>query len=140
MNPQATFKVGFAESLPPPDESADIVVSSLSFHHWENHQKGIHEIAAYCVQRDYCALLITTCYSQSCGERKSRAVKRFKRLWLKQAYSSAKSKIRIEIRPYHIGAKMRSECLYPVIKSCKKLLQGRKILLNKEKFVALPML
>jgi ubiquinone/menaquinone biosynthesis C-methylase UbiE len=45
LNPQATFKVGFAESLPLPGESADIVVSSLSFHHWENHQKGIHEIA-----------------------------------------------------------------------------------------------
>jgi ubiquinone/menaquinone biosynthesis C-methylase UbiE len=45
LNPQATFKVGFAESLPFPDESADIIVSSLSFHHWEDHQKGIHEIA-----------------------------------------------------------------------------------------------
>jgi len=45
LNPQAIFKVGFAESLPFPDESADIVVSSLSFHHWEDHQKGIHEIA-----------------------------------------------------------------------------------------------
>ena len=45
LNPQATFKVGFAESLPLPDESADIVVSSLSFHHWEDHQKGIQEIA-----------------------------------------------------------------------------------------------
>jgi ubiquinone/menaquinone biosynthesis C-methylase UbiE len=45
LNPQATFKVGFAEFLPLPDESADIVVSSLSFHHWEDHQKGILEIA-----------------------------------------------------------------------------------------------
>jgi ubiquinone/menaquinone biosynthesis C-methylase UbiE len=45
LNPQAIFKVGFAESLPLPDESADIVVSSLSFHHWEDHQKGIQEIA-----------------------------------------------------------------------------------------------
>ena len=45
LNPQANFKVGFAESLPFPDESADIIVSSLSFHHWEDHQKGIHEIA-----------------------------------------------------------------------------------------------
>ena len=45
LNPQATFKVGFAKSLPIPDESADIVVSSLSFHHWEDHQKGIQEIA-----------------------------------------------------------------------------------------------
>jgi len=45
LNPRATFKVGFAESLPFPDESADIIVSSLSFHHWEDHQKGIHEIA-----------------------------------------------------------------------------------------------
>ena len=45
LNPHATFKVGFAESLPFPDESADSIVSSLSFHHWENHQQGIHEIA-----------------------------------------------------------------------------------------------
>ena len=45
LNPQATFKVGFSESIPFPDESADIIVSSLSFHHWENQQQGIHEIA-----------------------------------------------------------------------------------------------
>ena len=45
LNPKATFKVGFAESLPIADETADIVVSSLSFHHWENQKEGIREIS-----------------------------------------------------------------------------------------------
>jgi len=45
LNPIAEFKPGFAESLPLADESADIVLSSLSFHHWANHKKGVQEIA-----------------------------------------------------------------------------------------------
>ena len=45
LNPNATFKMGFAESLPIANETADIVVSSLSFHHWENQKEGIREIA-----------------------------------------------------------------------------------------------
>ena len=45
LNPIATFKVGFAESLPFTDQCADVVISSLSFHHWEDQKKGIQEIA-----------------------------------------------------------------------------------------------
>lgn len=43
--PKATFKVAPAESLPLPDESADIVLSSISFHHWADQEKGLQEIA-----------------------------------------------------------------------------------------------
>lgn len=45
LNPKATFKLASAETLPFPDQSADIVLSSLSFHHWADQQKGLHEIA-----------------------------------------------------------------------------------------------
>jgi ubiquinone/menaquinone biosynthesis C-methylase UbiE len=45
LNPKATFRRAFAEALPFPDQSADIVVSSLSFHHWADQEKGLREIA-----------------------------------------------------------------------------------------------
>ncbi len=45
LNSKGNFKVGFAENIPLPDASADIIVSSLSFHHWADQQKGIYEIA-----------------------------------------------------------------------------------------------
>ncbi len=43
--PKATFKLAPAESLPLPDESADIVLSSISFHHWADQERGLQEIA-----------------------------------------------------------------------------------------------
>jgi ubiquinone/menaquinone biosynthesis C-methylase UbiE len=45
LNPNATFKVAWAESLPFPDQAADMVLSSLLFHHWRNQTKGLQEIA-----------------------------------------------------------------------------------------------
>jgi ubiquinone/menaquinone biosynthesis C-methylase UbiE len=45
LNPNATFKVAPAESLPFPDAIADIVLSSLSFHHWADQAKGLQEVA-----------------------------------------------------------------------------------------------
>lgn len=45
LNPGAVFKLASAEALPFPDQAADIVLSSLSFHHWANQQKGLEEIA-----------------------------------------------------------------------------------------------
>jgi len=45
LNPNATFKLAWAESLPFPDQSADVVLSSLSFHHWRSQTKGLQEIA-----------------------------------------------------------------------------------------------
>ena len=45
LNSKATFKVGFAEALPLPDQTFDVVVTSLSFHHWSDQSKGIQEIA-----------------------------------------------------------------------------------------------
>ena len=44
LNPNATFKVAPAEWLPFPDQAADIVMSSLSFHHWADQEKGLQEI------------------------------------------------------------------------------------------------
>jgi ubiquinone/menaquinone biosynthesis C-methylase UbiE len=44
-NPNAMFKVGSAEELPFADQSVDLVLTSLSFHHWANQSKGLQEIA-----------------------------------------------------------------------------------------------
>jgi ubiquinone/menaquinone biosynthesis C-methylase UbiE len=45
LNPNVEIKLATAEALPFPDQAADIGVSSLSFHHWADHQKGVQEIA-----------------------------------------------------------------------------------------------
>ena len=45
LNPNAIFKLASAESLPFPDQTADIVLSSLTFHHRANQEKGLQEIA-----------------------------------------------------------------------------------------------
>jgi Methylase involved in ubiquinone/menaquinone biosynthesis len=45
LNSNATFKISTAESLPFPDQTFDLIVSSLSFHHWADQLKGLHEIA-----------------------------------------------------------------------------------------------
>ena len=45
LTPQGTFHVGSAETLLLPDESADIVLSSVSFHHWTDQFLGLREIA-----------------------------------------------------------------------------------------------
>jgi ubiquinone/menaquinone biosynthesis C-methylase UbiE len=42
---RAAFSVAPAESLPLPDRSADLVLSSISFHHWADQAQGIREIA-----------------------------------------------------------------------------------------------
>jgi ubiquinone/menaquinone biosynthesis C-methylase UbiE len=44
LNPNATFKLAAAESLPFSDQTADLVLTSLSFHHWVNQIKGLQEI------------------------------------------------------------------------------------------------
>ncbi len=44
-NPKAVFRQAFAEALPFPDQSVDLAMSSLSFHHWANHARGLNEIA-----------------------------------------------------------------------------------------------
>jgi ubiquinone/menaquinone biosynthesis C-methylase UbiE len=44
LNPATRFELGTAEALPLEDASADIVTSSLSFHHWADQEKGILEI------------------------------------------------------------------------------------------------
>jgi ubiquinone/menaquinone biosynthesis C-methylase UbiE len=44
LMPDAIFSVGVAESLPLPNESVDLVVSTLSFHHWGDQIQGMREI------------------------------------------------------------------------------------------------
>ena len=45
MVPTATFYVGIAEALPLPDAAVDLMVSTSSFHHWQDQAKGVQEIA-----------------------------------------------------------------------------------------------
>lgn len=45
LTPGATFHRGLAESLPLPDNSVDLVFSTLSFHHWHDQMAGVREIA-----------------------------------------------------------------------------------------------
>ena len=44
MMPDATFIIGSAESVLLPDSSIDLVISTTSFHHWEDHYRAIQEI------------------------------------------------------------------------------------------------
>ena len=44
-DPRLRFSEGLAEKLPYPDDSFDLVVSSVSFDHWENQGAGIGECA-----------------------------------------------------------------------------------------------
>jgi SAM-dependent methyltransferase len=43
--PEVTFYLGGAESLPLPDASVDLVVSTVSFHHWRDKLVGLREVA-----------------------------------------------------------------------------------------------
>ena len=45
LNSSATFHVGAAENLPLADASADLVLSTVSFHHWSDPAAGIREVA-----------------------------------------------------------------------------------------------
>jgi len=45
LNPRATFQIGTAEALPFQGSTADLAMSSLSFHHWADQTRGVHEIA-----------------------------------------------------------------------------------------------
>ncbi len=42
--PGAVFQVGSAEALPLPDQSIDVVLSTISFHHWSDQAAGIRDI------------------------------------------------------------------------------------------------
>jgi ubiquinone/menaquinone biosynthesis C-methylase UbiE len=46
-NPESPirFEQGIAEALPYPDDSFDLVFSTMTFHHWEDQGRGIAEIA-----------------------------------------------------------------------------------------------
>ena len=42
--PVAEFHAAPAERLPLPDETADVVLSTISFHHWEDRVAGVREV------------------------------------------------------------------------------------------------
>ena len=44
LAPYAAFLVSSAEDLPMPSESVDLVVSTMSFHHWNDQAQGIRQI------------------------------------------------------------------------------------------------
>jgi ubiquinone/menaquinone biosynthesis C-methylase UbiE len=45
LTPYATFFTGMAEALPLQDASVDLVLSTISFHHWQDQAAGVREIA-----------------------------------------------------------------------------------------------
>jgi ubiquinone/menaquinone biosynthesis C-methylase UbiE len=45
LTPGVTFHAGLAESLPLPDASVDVVLSTISFHHWKDQAAGVREVA-----------------------------------------------------------------------------------------------
>ena len=45
LNSKGNFKVGSSDSLPFEANSADLVLTSLSFHHWNDQAEAINEIA-----------------------------------------------------------------------------------------------
>jgi ubiquinone/menaquinone biosynthesis C-methylase UbiE len=42
--PEGTFYRGVAENLPLANASVDIVISTISFHHWSNQKEGVREV------------------------------------------------------------------------------------------------
>lgn len=42
--PGGEFHIGSAESIPLPDSSVDLVLSTVSFHHWQDQAKGVREV------------------------------------------------------------------------------------------------
>lgn len=45
LTPGPTFYLGQAEAIPLPDESVDLVLSTMSFHHWQDQGAGLRQIA-----------------------------------------------------------------------------------------------
>jgi ubiquinone/menaquinone biosynthesis C-methylase UbiE len=44
LTPQADFQVSLAESIPLPDDSVDLVLSTMSFHHWQDQGQGVKQV------------------------------------------------------------------------------------------------
>ena len=45
LTPGVTFYQSMAEKMPLPDASADLVTSTVSFHHWQDQAQGVCEVA-----------------------------------------------------------------------------------------------
>jgi ubiquinone/menaquinone biosynthesis C-methylase UbiE len=55
-NQEIKFEIGNAENLPFPDDSIDLIVSSLSLHHWLNPSKALKEIYRVLGQEGKCVI------------------------------------------------------------------------------------
>jgi ubiquinone/menaquinone biosynthesis C-methylase UbiE len=44
LAPNISFQIAPAEAIPIPDQTIDLALSSISFHHWKDPQKGLSEI------------------------------------------------------------------------------------------------
>ena len=72
LNPSITFKVAVAESLPFPDQNADLILSSVSFHHWGDKEQGLREVARVLVPGGWLCLADHTFPSFQGGKSMSR--------------------------------------------------------------------
>jgi len=45
LTPGTQFHVSMAETLPLPDDSVDLVLSTVSFHHWQDQLLGVKQVA-----------------------------------------------------------------------------------------------
>ena len=45
LMPEATLYVSMVESIPLPDNSIDLITSTVSFHHWSDQLQGLREVA-----------------------------------------------------------------------------------------------
>ncbi len=56
LTPDASLQVGTAEELPLPDASIDVVLSTISFHHWQDPLAGLREVMRVLRPGGYCFL------------------------------------------------------------------------------------
>jgi ubiquinone/menaquinone biosynthesis C-methylase UbiE len=81
LNPRLDFKFGMAESLPVEDRSVDLVVSSMSFHHWADQQKALGEIVRVLVPGGrFCLADHTAIFFNLLGE-KAKSRKRIRKIF-----------------------------------------------------------
>lgn len=50
---KATFCLGYPQELPFADKSADLIFSTMSFHHWNDHAKAVKEIGRVLTPNGY---------------------------------------------------------------------------------------
>jgi ubiquinone/menaquinone biosynthesis C-methylase UbiE len=53
LTPNAVFHCGYPENLPFADESVDLAFTTMSFHHWNDHDKSLKEIHRVLTRNGY---------------------------------------------------------------------------------------